>query len=55
MTLTAAPELLEALQTIVRNAQPFISAFEFDACDPDVDGEKMFENAVKAINKALGE
>lgn len=50
--LSAAPELLEALQCIINNSDPFHSAFEMHH---NIDGEALFENAQKAIAKALGE
>lgn len=50
--ISAAPELLEALQWIINNSDPFRSAFEMHH---NVDGAALFENAQKVIAKALGE
>lgn len=50
--IAAAPELLGALQDIVNLSQPFHSAIEIDH---DYDGVALYDNAVKAIAKALGE
>lgn len=50
--ISAAPDLLKALQLIVNHSDPFRSAFEMHH---NIDGEALFENAQKAIAKALGE
>lgn len=49
--IAAAPELLEALRWIINNSDPF-SALEMHH---NVDVVALYENAVNAINKALGE
>lgn len=49
--IAAAPDLLEALQDIVRSSQAFHSALEFDH---EFDGVALYDNAVKAIARALG-
>lgn len=49
--IAAAPDLLEALQDIVSSSQAFHSALEIDH---EFDGVALYDNAVKAIARALG-
>jgi hypothetical protein len=50
--IAAAPELLEALQNIINRTDAYHSALEVDH---GFDGVKLYEAAVNAITKALGE